>query len=75
MLLWEATAIDVTGDRIADVRSAIIPRLLAEYPRLDFKRDFTARLVDQAPRKPNGVAAEMVAAGMLDEIAQAPFES
>jgi hypothetical protein len=47
----------------------------AAYPRVDFKREFTALLVDQASRKPTCPAAEMVAAGMLEEIAQAPFDS
>ena len=75
MLLWDSAGTDVTGDRFADVRPAIIPALLAAYPRLDFKREFTALLVDQASRKPTCPAAEMIAAGILEEIAQAPFES
>jgi HD domain len=36
VLLWDSTGIDVTGDRLTDVRWAIIPGLLAAYPRLDF---------------------------------------
>jgi hypothetical protein len=32
-------------------------------------------VVDQASRKPTCPAAEMVATGMLEEIAQAPFDS
>jgi hypothetical protein len=75
VLLWDAAGIDVTGDRFVDVRPEIIPALLAAYPRLDFKRDFTARFVDQASRKPTCPAAKMAATGMLDEIAQAPFDS
>jgi len=75
VLLWESAGTDVTGHRFADVRPAIISELLATYPRLDFKREFTARLLDQASRKPTCRAAEMVATGMLEEIAQAPFES
>jgi len=66
---------DVTGHRFADVRPAIIPGLLAAYPRVDFKREFTALLVDQASRKPTCPAAEMIATGILEEIARAPFES
>jgi len=49
--------------------------LLAAYPRLDFKREFTALLIDQASRKPSCPAAAMIAAGMLEEVAQAPFDS
>jgi len=75
VLLWEAAGTDVTGHRFADVRPAIIPPLLAAYPRLDFKREFTALLIDQASRKPSCPAAAMIAAGMLEEVAQAPFDS
>jgi len=75
ILLWDSTGIDVTGERFADVRPAIIPGLLAAYPRVDFKREFSALLVDQSSRKPTSAAAIMVAAGMLDAIAQAPFDS
>lgn len=75
VLLWDSTGIDVTGDRFGDVRPAIVPGLLGAYPRVDFKREFSARFVDQASRKPTCRAAEMVATGMLEEIAQAPFDS
>jgi HD domain len=75
VLLWDSAGTDVTGHRFADVRPAIIPGLLAAYPRVDFKREFTALLVDQASRKPTCPAAEMIATGILDEITQAPFDS
>ena len=75
VLLWDSTGTDVTGDRFDDVRPAIIPGLLAAYPRLDFKREFAALFVDQASRKPTCRAAEMVDSGMLEAIAQAPFDS
>jgi hypothetical protein len=74
VLLWDSAGTDVTGNRMADVRPAIIPELLAAYPRLDFKRAFTALLVDQAKRKPTCPAVGMIAAGILEEIEQAPFE-
>jgi HD domain-containing protein len=74
VLLWDAAGVDVTGDRLSDVRRALVPRLLAEYPRVDFKREFAALLVDQASRKPRCPAAVMVAAGILEAIAQAPFD-
>ena len=75
VLLWDAAGTDVTGNRFADIRPSIIPGLLAAYPRVDLKRQFTALLVDQASRKPTCPAAEMIAAGILEEIAQAPFDS
>ena len=74
-LLWDSAGTDVTGHRVSDVRPTILTGVLATYPRLDFKREFTARLIDQASRKPTCPAAELIAAGILEEIAQAPFES
>jgi len=75
VLLWDSTGTDVTGYRFTDVRPAIIPGLLAAYPRLTFKRDFAAAFVDQASRKPHCRVAEMVNTGKLEAIAQAPFDS
>jgi HD domain len=75
VLLWDSTGTDVRGDRFTDVRPAIIPGLLAAYPRLDFKREFAALFVDQASRKPTCRVAEMVDSGYLEAIAQAPFDS
>ena len=75
VLLWDATGVDVTGERFTDVRPAIIPAVLGAYPRLEFKREFTSRFVDQVSRKPTSQAAQMAARGILEEIAQAPFDS
>ena len=75
VLLWDATGVDVTGDRLTDVRSEVVPGLLAAYPRLDFKQGFAALFADQASRKPACLAAAMAATGLLEQIAQAPFES
>lgn len=74
-LLWDSTGVDVTGFRIADVRAALVPPVLAAYPRLDFKREFAALFADQAARKPTCRVAEMVRAGKLAAIAAAPFET
>jgi hypothetical protein len=75
VLLWDAAGVDVTGERFTDVRPALVPELLVAYPRLDLKQELTALLVNQASRKPTCPAAAMVAAGMLEEITQAPFDS
>lgn len=75
MLLWDATGVDVTGERFEDVRPAIIAGVLAAYPRLEFKREFSARFADQVSRKPDCPAADLAAAGILNEIAEAPFDS
>jgi hypothetical protein len=75
VLLWDSTGVDVSGDRLLDVRPTIIPGVLAAYPRLDFKREFAAQVADQASRKPTTKAADMINDGMLEAIARAPFES
>jgi len=75
VLVWDATGVDVTGDRIGDVRPAMIRGLVAAYPRLDFKREFSARFVDQVSRKPTCPAAVLAAAGILEDIAGAPFDN
>ena len=75
VLLWDSTGTDVTGYRFADIKPAIIPGLLAAYPRLDFKREFGALFVDQATRKPTCRVAEMIATGKLEAIAAAPYDS
>ena len=75
VLLNDSTGTDVTGYRFADVRPEAVAPILAAYPRLDFKRDFSAAFVDQATRKPTCRVAEMVRTGKLEAIANAPFES
>jgi hypothetical protein len=75
VLLWDSTGTDVTGYRYADVRRAIVPPVLAAYPRLDFKRDFAALFADQASRKPTCTVAAMVRTGKLEAINRAPYDS
>ena len=74
-LLWESTGTDVTGHRYADIRRAIVPPVLAAYPRLDFKREFAAAFADQASRKPTCTVAAMVRTGKLEAINRAPYDS
>jgi len=75
VLLSDSTGTDVTGYRIIDVRPESIPAVVAAYPRLDFKREFTALFADQAARKPTCTVARMVASGELAAIDRAPFDS
>ena len=75
VLLWDSTGVDVSGDRFEDVRPASVPVVVAAYPRLEFKREFSALFADQSRRKPTCRAAEMVAAGALEAFANAPFDS
>jgi hypothetical protein len=74
VLLNDSTGVDVTGYRIGDVRATSVPEVVAAYPRLEFKREFSALFVDQATRKPTCRVAEMIATGKLEAIANAPFE-
>jgi HD domain-containing protein len=75
VLLYSSTGVDVSGYRIADVRPASIPAVVAAYPRLEFKREFAALFADQAARKPTCTVATMVRAGKLAAIDRAPFDS
>jgi hypothetical protein len=75
VLLWDSTGTDVTGYRYADVRTAVVPPVLAAYPRLEFKREFAALFADQAVRKPTCTVAAMVASGKLEAINRAPYDS
>jgi len=72
VLIWHAAGVDVT---VADIRPATVTAVLAAYPRIDFKREFAARFIDQVSRKPSCPAAALASNGILDEIAHAPFES
>ena len=57
------------------MRRAIVPEVLAAYPRMDFKREFGALFADQAARKPTCSVARMMAAGKLQAIERAPYDS
>lgn len=74
-LLWHSTGLDVGADRYAEVSPETVARLLAAYPRLDFKEGFTDLIADQAERKPSCWAARAIGGGLRERIAAAPFES
>jgi hypothetical protein len=73
VLLSDSTGTDVRGYRLEQLPVTLVPRVVAAFPRLDFKREFSARFVDQAARKPGCRVAEMVGAGWLARIEAAPF--
>jgi hypothetical protein len=73
LLLADSTGTDVRGYRLDELPATLVPRVVEAFPRLDFKREFSARFVDQAARKPGCRVAEMVAAGWLARIDAAPF--
>jgi hypothetical protein len=72
-LLSDSTGVDVRGRRLEEIPPTLVPRVVEAFPRLEFKREFSRLFADQAERKPRCRAAEMVAAGMLPQIASAPF--
>jgi len=72
-LLSDSTGVDVRGRRLVEIPTTLVPRVVEAFPRLEFKREFSRLFADQAERKPQCRAAEMVAAGMLPQIASAPF--
>jgi hypothetical protein len=73
-LLSDSTGVDVRGRRLRDIPATLVPRVLEAFPRLQFKREFSRLFADQAERKPGCRVAEMVAAGVLSQIANAPFD-
>jgi len=73
LLLADSTGTDVRGYRLDELPATLVPRVVEAFPRLDFKREFSARFVDQAARKPGCRVAVMVAAGWLARIDAAPF--
>jgi len=74
-LLFDSTGVDVTGYRYQEVPPALVTSVVANYPRLEFKTGFSELFEEQARRKPKCRAASMLAAGMLERIASAPFNS
>jgi HD superfamily phosphodiesterase len=73
VLLSDSTGTDVRGYRLDQLSVTLVPRVIEAFPRLDFKREFSARFADQAARKPGCRVAVMVAAGSLARIQTAPF--
>jgi hypothetical protein len=73
-LLTFGTSADVSGRRALEIDTRVRQAILALYPRLDFKRHFSALFVDQATRKPSCVVHRYVyELGLLELIANAPY--
>jgi hypothetical protein len=72
LLLEAGVACDVTGARSREVSGRAIEELLARYPRVGFKREFTRLLRSEAARKPLTHAA-LLLHGLEERIASAPF--
>lgn len=72
-LVHFGAGLDVIGVRAEDIAAATRDAIVARYPRLDFKREFSRLLEDQCGRKPACHIAGHVALGFQQKIRRAPF--
>jgi len=72
-LLHFGAGIDVIGYRAEDVAAATREAICEAWPRLAFKRQFTALLEDQVARKPDCHIAGHMRLGFARKLARAPF--
>lgn len=73
-LLSAGAAMDVVGLRSWNMPSSLLDDAVARYPRLGFKRQFSAAFAAQAAAVPTGRAALLRRYGALDlALALAPF--
>ena len=73
-LLDAGVSCDVSGRRYEELDAAFRDAVLERFPRLDFKRKFTALISDEAKRKPDCMAATyMNELGLPQRVAAAPF--
>lgn len=67
-LLHFGTGMDLFGMRLDEIPKDALERVLAEYPRADFKTEFSPCLAHQAQRKPESQIAGAVGIGIIDQI-------
>jgi hypothetical protein len=73
-LLDAGVSCDVSGRRYEELDPAFREAVLERFPRLDFKRKFTALIAAEADRKPDCMAATyMTEYGLPQRIVAAPF--
>lgn len=73
-LLDAGVSCDVSGRRYEELEAGFRDAVLARFPRLDFKRKFTALIAAEADRKPDCMAATyMTEYGLPARVAAAPF--
>ncbi|MCC7412328.1 MAG: HD domain-containing protein [Gammaproteobacteria bacterium] len=72
-LVHFGAGVDVIGYRAEDVARETCDAVVARYPRLDFKREFSRMIEAQATRKPRCHIAGHVGLGFSRKIAAAPF--
>jgi hypothetical protein len=73
-LLDAGVSCDVSGRRYEELDAEFRDAVVERFPRLDFKRKFTALISDEAKRKPDCMAATyMNELGLPQRVAAAPF--
>jgi hypothetical protein len=73
-LLDAGVSCDVSGRRYEELDAGFRDAVLERFPRLDFKRKFTALIAAEADRKPDCLAATyMTEYGLPQRIVAAPF--
>lgn len=73
-LLEVATGLDITGSRSDILPRGFIQEVLSTYPRLTLADEFTARVTDQALRKPTTAAHRLVHDGVAAKLMHHPLE-
>jgi len=73
-LLHYGAGVDVIGYRAEDVALSTRNAIVEAWPRLGFKREFTALVEDQVSRKPQCHIAGHMGLGFGEKLAAAPFD-
>ena len=74
-LLHFGSGADVAGLWIHDIHRRTLDEVIAEFPRLDFKKGMVRLISEQIERKPNSYMATMVELGFMKKMEKAPFSS
>lgn len=73
-LLWHATGLDVSGQRLDEVPGPVVAQVLIDHPWLDFTEQFGGLLTRQVRSKPgSGRTRELVDGGLLQRLAACPL--
>ncbi|MBJ2119756.1 cyanamide hydratase [Arthrobacter sp. MSA 4-2] len=73
-LLEVATGLDISGSRADVLPHGFVREVLSAYPRLTLADEFTARVTDQASRKPDTAAHRLVHDGVAAKLTNHPLE-
>ncbi len=73
-LLEVATGLDISGSRADALPRDFVQEVLSTYPRLTLAEEFTARVTNQALRKPTTAAHRLVHNGLAAKLAHHPLE-